>query len=257
MESQWYESFFTELALDFWQAAVPPSATAAEVDFLVRELGVAPPARVLDLPSGSGRHALALASRGYQVTGIDISAYAIGTARRQAEMDDTNATFLLGDMRETRTQPPYSAAYCFGNSFGYLSREDMEGFVANMFNAVVPGGRWLIDTGAVAESLLPHLTEQRDLEAGGVIYSVRSRFDAVTRCLIQSCKLARGSENQTAEISYSIYTIQELHHLLARHGWRVLRTLGSPEGAPFQPGDRRLLLVAERPMGNTTVRLRA
>ena len=248
MEAQWYESFFTALALDFWQAAVPPTATAAEVDFLVRELGVVPPARVLDLPSGSGRHALALAKRGYSMTGIDISPCAIVSAQRQAEIAGVSAAFLLGDMRKPPAQGPYAGAYCFGNSFGYLSREDMEGFVVDMLGAVVPGGRWVIDTGAAAESLLPHFIEERVLEAGGVTYAVRSRFDSEARRLVQSCKLARGSELQTAEIYYSIYTVQELHQLLARHGWLVLSTYSSPEGAPFQPGDRRLLLVAERPI---------
>jgi SAM-dependent methyltransferase len=248
LEAQWYESFFTALALDFWQAAVPPTATAAEVDFLVRELGVVPPARVLDLPSGSGRHALALAKRGYSMTGIDISPCAIVSAQRQAEIAGVSAAFLLGDMRKPPAQGPYAGAYCFGNSFGYLSREDMEGFVVDMLGAVVPGGRWVIDTGAAAESLLPHFIEERVLEAGGVTYAVRSRFDSEARRLVQSCKLARGSELQTAEIYYSIYTVQELHQLLARHGWLVLSTYSSPEGAPFQPGDRRLLLVAERPI---------
>jgi SAM-dependent methyltransferase len=248
LEAKWYETFFTALAVDFWQAAVPASATTADVGFLVRELAVVPPARILDLPSGPGRHALALANLGYNITGVDISPVAIASARRRAEATGATATFVLGDMREPPAQDSYAGAYCFGNSFGYLSREEMNGFVDNMLHAVVPGGRWIIDTGLAAESLLPHLTDERVLEAGGVTYVVRNRFDAVARRLLQSCTLARGAELQTAEIFYTIFTVHELHQLLERQGWRVLRTYGSTEGAPYQPGDRRLLLVAERPL---------
>jgi cyclopropane fatty-acyl-phospholipid synthase-like methyltransferase len=248
MASEWYESFFTPLALDFWQAAVPPAATAAEVDFLLRELGVSPPARLLDLPSGAGRHSLALASRGYRMTGIDVSLHAISSAQSRANTIGVSPTFLLGDMRNAPPRGPYAGACCLGNSFGYLSREDMERFVGHMLQAVVPGGRWVIDTGSTAESLLPHLAEERVLEAGGVTYAVRNQYDAVARRLFQSCRLARGSELQTAHISHSIYTLHELRQLLENAGWLVLRTYGSLEGVPFQTGDRRLLLIAQRPV---------
>jgi hypothetical protein len=33
MNSEWFESFFTQLALDFWRAAVPNTVTADEVIF--------------------------------------------------------------------------------------------------------------------------------------------------------------------------------------------------------------------------------
>jgi cyclopropane fatty-acyl-phospholipid synthase-like methyltransferase len=164
MASEWYESFFTALALDFWQAAVPVASTAEEVEFLVRELGISPPARVLDLPSGLGRHSIALARREYRITGIDISAHATFTAKNEASARGVRVTFLPGDMREPPPDGPYDGAFCFGNSFGYLSRGDMRRFVRNMLHAVRPGGRWAIDTGAAAESLLPHLAEERTLE---------------------------------------------------------------------------------------------
>src|SRR5918997_4862029 len=54
--SAWYADFFTELPNAFWRAAVPPSVTATEVDFIVRISGPGPRARVLDVPCGSGRH---------------------------------------------------------------------------------------------------------------------------------------------------------------------------------------------------------
>jgi len=245
--AEWYESFFSELALDFWRAAVPPASTADEVDFLVHELAVSPPARVLDFPSGFGRHSLALANRGYRATGVDISKYAIQVARDQATALAVNATFSLGDMRQPPPEGPYDAAFCFGNSFGYLSRSDMTRFVRNMLGAVRRGGRWAIDTGIAAESLLPHLAEERTLEAGGVTYSVRSHYDATDRRLLQTYTLVRGRERQIGEVAYTVYPLDELLQLLEQAGWTVLSTRGSLDGRPFQVGDRRLVLVVQRP----------
>jgi SAM-dependent methyltransferase len=247
MPSEWYESFFTVLALDFWRAAVPPSSTEEEVRFLVKELAVLPPARLLDLPSGLGRHSLALARRGYRVTGVDISSHATTVARNEAKASGLDATFTLGDMRRPPPDGPYDAAFCFGNSFGYLSRTDMKRFVRNMFDAVCPGARWAIETGALAESLLPDLAAKRTLEAGGVTFTVINRYDAAERRLLQEYSLVCGREEQTGQISYTLYTVPELHQLLEQAGWTVLRTCGALDGRLFESGDRRLILVAQRP----------
>jgi SAM-dependent methyltransferase len=247
MTTHWYESFFTPLALDFWRAAVPASATAEECGFLAANLGVEPPARLLDLPAGFGRHALALAQRGYRITGIDIAPEAIAAAREEARALGVEAHFEVGDMRSAPPGAPYDGAYCFGNSFGYLSHEDTKSFVRNIFAAIRPGGRWAIDTGSAAESLLPHPVTDRTLEAGGIAYSVRNSYDAQAGRLLQSCVLTRGTTRQTAEISYGIYTVAELCRLLSAEGFRIVSAFGSLDGRPFQLGDRRLLLVAERP----------
>ena len=245
MATEWYESFFTPLALDFWRAAVSADSTSAEVDFLVQVLGP-PPARLLDLPSGLGRHALALAARGYSVTGVDLSADAVSAARTDARLRGLGVRFLVGDMRSEPPDGPFGGAYCFGNSFGYLSHDDMRRFIRNILQVLQPGGRWVIDTGAAAESLLPHLVDERTLEAGGVTYSVRNRYDAAAGRLVQSCTLVRGAERQLAEISHAVYTVSELQLLLESEGWQVTGTHGALDGRPFLLGDRRLLLVAQR-----------
>src|SRR5450432_66816 len=82
------------------------SATVAEVDFLVRELGVVPPSRLLDLPSGCGRHAIALTTRRYEVTGIDISADAISAAESEAKAQGVSVNFIQGDMRRVPAGGP-------------------------------------------------------------------------------------------------------------------------------------------------------
>jgi cyclopropane fatty-acyl-phospholipid synthase-like methyltransferase len=247
MKPEWYESFFTELALDFWRAAVPSESTSADVDCLVRELSVLPPSRLLDLPSGAGRHAIPLAARGYQITGVDISPHAVASAQREARTHGVSATFVRGDMRDSPAGAPYDGAYCFGNSFGYLSHEDMKRFVRTMFQAVRPGGRWAIDTGAAAESLLPHLVQERTGEAGGITYSVQNRYDASARRLFQTSTLVKGQQRETTEISQAVYTVTEIQELLESAGWRLVGTYGALDGRPFANGDRRLLVVATRP----------
>jgi len=247
MKQEWYESFFTPLALDFWRAAVPAAAAAEEVDFLVRNLAVSPPARLLDLPSGLGRHALELSNRGYRVTGIDIAQSGVAAAQDEARARGLSATFVRGDMRNPLAENAYDGAYCFGNSFGYLSHPETVLFIRNVFHAIRPGARWAIDTGMAAESLLPHLVNERRMEVGGIAYCVRNAYDPLAGRLNQSCAFARGAESQTAEISIGVYTVAELLRMLERDGWLAIGAYGSLDGLPFKLGDRRLLLIAQRP----------
>jgi cyclopropane fatty-acyl-phospholipid synthase-like methyltransferase len=68
---------------------VTPEQTRAEVDFLVKLLGGAPKARVLDVPCGNGRHSLELAARGRRMTGVDLAEEFIEEARTQEDLRDS------------------------------------------------------------------------------------------------------------------------------------------------------------------------
>jgi len=248
MSSQWFETFFTPLALDFWRSAVSSAATDQEVDFLIRNLAVAPPSHLLDLPCGLGRHATALASFGYRVSGIDIAPSAVMVAQREAEaLGLRTVRFRVGDIRQPCPDGPFDGAYCFGNSFTYLSHEDTIGFVRSVFNAVRPGARWIIDTGMAAELLLPQLVDERKLEVGGITYAVKNSYDAVAGRLSQACTFTRGAEREVTQTNQGVYTVAEMHRMLQSQGWMTLAAFGSLDDKPFALRDRRLLLIAQRP----------
>jgi SAM-dependent methyltransferase len=247
MSIPWYESFFSPLALEFWRAVVPPEATEAEVAFVERALGLERPGRLLDLPCGQGRHALALAARGHRVTGIDLAPSAVASAAAEAGRLGLPAEFRVGDMRHPPGGAGFDGACCLGNSFGYLDHGDLLRFLHGMHAALRPRGRWVIDTGTAAESLLPGFsTGERVLEAGGIRFRVEKRHDATEGRLVERTTLERGDEREEGTVSYGIYTVAELRRLLGASGWRVLGAHGDLDGRPFSLGDRRLLLVAER-----------
>lgn len=247
MSSEWYESFFSPLALQFWRAVVPPESTRDEVDFVERALGLGRPGRLLDLPCGEGRHALELVRRGHRVTGIDLSPHAVARATGEAARAQLSAEFRVGDMRSPPAGGPYDGACCLGNSIGYLSHPDLRAFLRTMHAALGPGARWVVDTGTAAESLLPRFTgEDRVLEAAGIRFEVRQRYDAAEGRLLQEATLARGDQRQQGPISYGVYTVAELCRLFLDAGWSVVGLHGALDGRAFAVADPRLLIVAER-----------
>ncbi len=144
MPREWFRSFFDAeyLALlkDQWTAR----ATRAQVDFLVKALQLRPPARVLDVACGYGRHAFELARRGYEVVGVDLSAPMLREARRLGR-GRKNPRFLRGDMRALDFRGEFDAAYSMFTSFGYFSHAQNVGALRQIVRAVRPGGRVLLD----------------------------------------------------------------------------------------------------------------
>ena len=97
-------SFYDELADVYhcvyadWEQSIARQASA--LDSIIRdELG--PGTRsILDVSCGIGTQSLGLSQRGYVVTGSDISAGAIGRARREAEKRKLNISFHVADIRQ-------------------------------------------------------------------------------------------------------------------------------------------------------------
>ncbi|MFI6513072.1 SAM-dependent methyltransferase [Streptosporangium sp. NPDC050855] len=248
--SAWYADFFTELPNEFWRRAVPPEATAAEADFIERHLGLRPASRILDSPCGSGRHTLALAARGHRVSGVDISAEAIGYARRAAAEAGLDVELAVADMRDVPRDGSFDAAVCMGNSFGYLDLTGAREFVAALAAAVRPGGGLVVDFNAAAESVLPgYRGEPRRMEAGGIVVTTTTGYDAARSVLLSRYHFRRGAEEFESTALHHVYTSAHLGGLLTEGGFVDVGLFGGPDDAPFGIGSGRLLLTARRAAG--------
>lgn len=245
MDTEWYRSFFRGLALDLWRAAVPPEVTAAEVGLLARELRLQPGARVLDVPCGDGRHAVALAAHGCRVTGVDLSAGQIAAARARPPVAAAPVAWREADMRDLPGAECFEAAFCWGNSFGYFEPEACADFLRAVARVLVPGGRFALQTGMVAETALAFFTPHEELQAGGISFTQDNRWLAEESCIATTYTLRRGDEVQVQEGLQWVWTLRELRALLAQCGLRPLATLG-PDGAPYARGAPVAVLVAER-----------
>jgi SAM-dependent methyltransferase len=247
--STWYDDFFTELPNTFWRAAVPPEATAAEIDFLVRTTGLRAGHRMLDVCCGSGRHALPLARLGCRVTGIDVSAEAIAHARRSAADERLEVDLRVGDVRNLPADVRADVAICMGNAFGYLDHAATQVFLADLARIVVPGGALVLDYGFVAESFLPGLAlEEEPMTIGGVEATSVNTYDTADSRWLTEFTFRRGDEVHRGTSVQYVYTAAEVTRLVVGAGFTGLERYGDADGSPHRFGSPRLLLVARRPV---------
>jgi SAM-dependent methyltransferase len=238
----WYKTFFTGIALEFWDAATTPEMTGAECDFIVAKLQLSHGAAVLDVPCGSGRHCIELAARGYRVTGVDIATENIAVARgRSSEVEWHRA-----DMRDLSWAARFDGAFCFGNSFGYLDDAGNTTFLRGVAGALKPGGRFLLDTGIVAEALLPILQERTWYECGGIVMLIHNQYQPASSRLHTELSFVHDGQVEKRPISQRVYTYRELVGLLEQAGFSRCEAFGSLTGEPYRFKAPRSLLVAEK-----------
>jgi SAM-dependent methyltransferase len=111
-----------------------------EWPFLARVLSSAPTPRVLDLGCGTGEHGRLLASRGFEVVGIDQSEAMLGRARERTIGD--NPRYLAGDIAAVDTIAPgeFGAALCLGNTLPHVTtRADLERLIRGVRARLLPG----------------------------------------------------------------------------------------------------------------------
>lgn len=140
----WTKSFFRK---EIFTPGSPEAegAAAEETAFLWKVLGLKKGSRVLDMPCGTGRHALRLARRGASVLGVDITEEYLREARRAAK-GRPNLRYVRGDMRRMPLKDEFDAAINLWTSFGYFEdpADDLKTLRA-YWRALKPGGLLLMD----------------------------------------------------------------------------------------------------------------
>ena len=242
----WYESFFADLAVEFWRAVVPEESTAADVAFLWKHLGLSAGARVLDVPCGAGRLTLPLAARGCAVTGVDISEQFLEAARASSAERRLAIEWRQADMSALDFDGEFDAAFCFGNSFGYLDDAGNEAFLASVSRALRPGGRFAIDYGQTAESILPRLETRQEGDMAGFHFIEDTRYDMLSARIENRFTFSREGRSETKLASQRVYTLKEVVRLLADAGFETAAFFGSPTEEPFALASHRLLIVGTK-----------
>src|SRR3981081_1615122 len=99
--------------------------TEQEVAFLVDALGLEAGERVLDVGCGPGRHALALARRGIEVVGVDLSEDFVALAREAGGREEVRARFEILAVLDLADTGHLAAAVCLcRGGFGLLGGRD-------------------------------------------------------------------------------------------------------------------------------------
>ena len=225
-----------------WQEAV------TEVEGVIRMAQLQKGDRIVDIPCGIGRHALQLARRDFQVTGIDITSEFLQQARRRAGNIGLNVEWLRADMREFCRPNAFDAAINLYTSFGYFEdpADDLR-VLENIFCSLKSGGRLLMDLMSrdifIRTMPMQTCTEQSD---GSQILSEHS-FTKNGKWLENKWMHIDGENQSQAQVGLRLYLKEELEDLVHKAGFVSVQAFGDFDGSQYDETARHLLLLCQKP----------
>lgn len=244
--SEWYRDFFQGETLAVWRQAMTPRVTAAEARAIAGWLRPPRGGRLLDVPCGNGRLAVALAKRGYALTGIDLAGDFIAEARQASARAGVEIDWRQDDMREIPAEPPFDGAFCFGNSFGYLPPSGTARFAAALAGALKPGARFVLDTAMSAESVLPNLEQRLWHPVGDRLMLVEHDYVAAESRLDTTYTFIHEGRTETRHAEHFIHTVAETRRFFETAGFDTVALHGTLDGEPFAVGGHQLYALFER-----------
>ena len=253
-DEPWYVDLFrgSDYYRGWASALITPELTAQQAEFIVDALGLPKrarrPRRILDLCCGHGRHAVPLAQRGFDVTGLDLSAYHLRLARKAAREAGVKVRWLRRDMRDIPFQGELDAVINMFSAFGYFE-DDEENFkvLEAVSRSLKPGGRFLLDT-MNREWLMRHHeeTDWRQLDDGLIAMERREINLLTSRSESIWMVIPPRGRRRMHRVSFRLYTLTEMAKMLSRAGLTVRQTWGDFDGREYDLNSRRMIVLGEK-----------
>ncbi|MEM8670225.1 MAG: methyltransferase domain-containing protein [Planctomycetota bacterium] len=171
--------------------------------------------RLLEPGCGSGRLVAAMAGRGYQVTGLDLSQPMLDYLRRRLQRRSLHADLVLGDMTKMEFRKRFDAAFCTFNTFRHLLTEKQAvTHLRSVADNVHPGGLYILGFHLIPLDVDEECTERWKASHGGTDVNVtlkvidfnRHKRQEMLRVTVRAVKRSGKTERIQSEFPLRLYT---------------------------------------------------
>ena len=249
---QWYEELFTNYANTYDKEEFT-KGTVQEVDFIESEIEFDKTRIILDVGCGTGRHAIELAKRGYQVKGIDLSKDQLKRAKEKAETEGVDVTFLQEDARRFSFEESFDVVIMIcERAFPLMETDEMNfRILQNAERSLKESGKFIFTT---LNALFPLYHSVKDFTNAGSTEerSNQNTFDVLTFRDHSTVTLVDDSgREKTLNCNERYYAPSEIIWLLKSLNFKVIDIYGCDIGDfsrnnPLTPDNFEMLVVAQK-----------
>ncbi len=224
--------------------------TQAEAEGIIRLLDLKGEERILDVPSGYGRHSIALTRKGFKVTGVELNAVHLGEAIRSAEAAQVSPNFVKGNMIDIAHQEEFDAVINMFYSFGFFETDEENNKVLqNFYNALKKGGKFLFHTDVNIPRVLSgqyREDEMRNLASGKTLRIIDKYNPQDKR--IHGTWIIKGTDGKEEKKDYSVrvYTKEEFINLCRQVGFTNFEVYSDWDKTPYSENSEDMIIIAQK-----------
>jgi ubiquinone/menaquinone biosynthesis C-methylase UbiE len=198
------------------------------------------PQRILDLACGTGTVSLLLASRGYELVGVDRSAAMLDVARKKAAAAGASIQFIESDLRDFTVPGSFDLVICLYDSLNNILEQDgLRSAFQRARRALAPGGLFVFDLNTEF-AFRTNLFTQKDMTPGAPVqYHWKGEYDYTERICTVTMDFwvnEAGRRVHFREVHHQRpYSEVEIQRLLASAG---LTLVAAYDGLSHRPPER-------------------
>lgn len=241
------DSYFDGHYKDIWRTLIPEGLTKAEVDFLIANSNLKVGDKVLDLMCGYGRHSLALARRGMEVTGVDNLEDYVNEVEQIATTENLPLKIKQEDVLQFQPHKKYDLAICMGNSlsfFNYIESLRLFSMIASSLNQ---GKQFVFHSWMITEIAIKQFKDNSwvNLEGLKCLYDSQYFFSP-SRIETESIFITPDGKTELKKAVDYIYSMNEVEAMLKETGFMLKEVWSIPGKKKFTIGEPRAYFVAEK-----------
>ena len=240
MDKEWFKNWFNSDYYHILYKHRDESEAHRFIDHLCAYLNVKKDSKILDLACGKGRHALHLAKKGYQTTGVDLSEESINKAKEHAI---ENVKFEVHDMRKPFIEKEFDYVLNLFTSFGYFEADEenlkvLKAAAANL----KPEGIFVLDFLNV-KKVIPNLIANEEKTIDGIDFIINRTFNG--KQIIKEILVDNGYQNHHFKEVVSALDLVALEKMANSSGLQIINIFGNYKLQDFksQNSDRLILLM--------------
>ena len=240
MDKEWFKDWFNTSYYHTLYKHRDESEAHRFIDHLCAYLKVKKGSKILDLACGKGRHALHLAKKGFQTTGVDLSEESINKAKEHAI---ENANFEVHDMRKTFIEKEFDYVFNLFTSFGYFEADEenlkvLKAAAANLKSE----GIFVLDFLNV-KKVIPNLIANEDKTIDGINFIINRTFNG--KQIIKEILVNDGHQKHQFKEVVSALELVALEKMANSSGLHIINIFGNYKLQDFnsQNSDRLILLM--------------
>lgn len=240
-------SYFDGYYKEIWKSIIPEELTKKETEFMIQHFKLGKGSKVLDIMCGYGRHAIALARKGIEVTAVDNLVAYTEEIKDIVQKEGLPVTVVNDDVIKYKSTDTFDLAICMGNSLNFFPEPEIIQLLSSIASQLNAEGNLLIHTWSLAEIAIREFKEKSTSEINGLKYLADAKYlFHPTRIETETMIIAPDNTNEIKLAIDYIFSVAEIEKIINKAGFGQIEIYNIPGRKKFALGDPRAYILVKK-----------